>query len=633
MAAKTSAFSIPTDLVDSIAASRCVLFVGAGLSKHAKGFPTWDELIDQLRGILPQETKDYIGIDDAHSFKLEFLEYVQKEYPLLFEQSLANTLKVRSSSTSRPHESIARMSFSAIITMNLDTLLEDAFDRLSRDPIVIETDDDIVRLAPKDGVPIFKMHGSFDRKEFRVLSLRDYERFDSTRRTMKAILLSYITQYPMLVIGAGLSDPNFLKLNGIVNQVHGGFKNQVFYLHPGLPAFVKTTWGARRFQFIECEYSAITDWLVDLAHRVDEARQRMSENRGPYFVNRFLKERALEALGSLIDDYDALQREYTASIHMRDYGWFSKSWEETLYSPLSVMLDHNLAELGPVRPSLIYVAPGPHAPVLSKPPRTKLSRLVLSDIDETALAQAHQKLSGSTFADRVQVAPIDLTCGAGREFSQTLSGTVGLPVSDALSLIAEVPWLENRFRDQMSRLDEFIRPIQMETTSVFDIAYSEMVAAFTVTPVLLAFRSRLYQEVKRNRYSEEEADEILRAAVHLWRRYNFLFYKFHLAMLSALLRPGGIVVIAMDTTKIYDDFRTEPEPTFLKDPGTIDTHELTVVVRSNKKLFWRDHDYGFTTYIHGLAIPDFRPHRHEISVITYVKGDSPSYAGETGSSE
>lgn len=607
---------IPTQLINSVANAQCVLFVGAGLSKHAQGFPSWDELAVKILKSLPPEYKQGISEIDARNYKLEFFEYVKKRHPIQLEKALLNILK--SSKISDAHRLIARMPFAAIITMNFDTLIEDAFRSRSREPIVIESDEDIVRLGPESGVPIFKMHGSLKNKNLQVLSLEDYERFDQ-RKTMKAILLSYITRYPLLVLGAGLSDPNFLMLNGIIHQIHGGYKNPVFYLHPGLPNFVTSTWSEREFSFIECEHDKITDWLRLLAQDVEKARQLVAENKGAYLVNRFLKKRALETLGPLLHDYEALQCEYTANIHMRDYGWFAKSWEDTLYEPLSDTLETSLDGSGSQLPSLLYVAPGPHAPVLSRSAARRLSKVVLADIDEAALWQANDQILSAGVADHTEVVAVDFTDGIGAEFCARLNEVIQKPILDACAALKDTSWVDERFQLARGRLPSIIKPILSTLDNKFDVAYSEMVAAFTVTPVILAFRSKLYLDVKNGKITLAEANQLLASSMILWKEYNLAFFKFHLAMLAALIRPGGQIVIAVDTEKVYDDEANAREPSFSIDPGSIQTHDLSVTVRLNKKLRWRDHDYGFGTDVYGTSVPDFKPHVHEIRVITYKK--------------
>jgi hypothetical protein len=79
------------------------------------------------------------------------------------------------------------------------------------------------------------------------------------------------------------------------------------------------------------------------------------------------KEEALASLGELLHSYAELQMQYSSSIHMPDYRAFSNAWETSLYAPIR----KDIGAILRTRPfsdhhSLLYCAPGPHAPLLQE---------------------------------------------------------------------------------------------------------------------------------------------------------------------------------------------------------------------------------------------------------------------------
>jgi hypothetical protein len=87
------------------------------------------------------------------------------------------------------------------------------------------------------------MHGSPD-SQAQVLTLSEYQAFDLKSNAMKALVLSYLLRHPILIVGAGLTDPNFLKLYSIVHESFGRFHHPAFYVSDDMPAFCEKRLGA-----------------------------------------------------------------------------------------------------------------------------------------------------------------------------------------------------------------------------------------------------------------------------------------------------------------------------------------------------------------------------------------------------
>jgi hypothetical protein len=209
------------DLLPAIAsyvrAGRCVLFVGAGLSRGV-GYPDWKELLLKLI----QETASDGGSTDGQR-ELENLLAAGKYAdvadqcreqlgPLQLFGFLQRELTGRTPRR-RSHGAIARTPYRCIVTTNFDTLLEDAYrlwgDRgIPKAPCGYELSEHGTLLVD-DAFFILKAHGSVTDPASIVFATEDYRRIIHASPAFQSVMSTILMSNAVLFAGYSLSDPNF----------------------------------------------------------------------------------------------------------------------------------------------------------------------------------------------------------------------------------------------------------------------------------------------------------------------------------------------------------------------------------------------------------------------------------------
>lgn len=183
--------------------ARCgelALFIGAGVSMAA-GLPSWEALISAIA-----ERHD-LDLDDVPS-ALDRAELLRRELGDDFGDAVAQ----ESSRVSRyaiTHSLLAALGCREIVTTNYDTLYEKAardIDGTAAVPVLPYDE-------PRPGSPwLLKMHGDVNDPAGIVLTRSDFVRYDSRSRPMGSVVQSLMLTRHLLVVGASLTDDNFLRL-------------------------------------------------------------------------------------------------------------------------------------------------------------------------------------------------------------------------------------------------------------------------------------------------------------------------------------------------------------------------------------------------------------------------------------
>jgi hypothetical protein len=207
----------PHSLVRHVAAGRCVVFVGAGLSAWA-GLPTWATLLKRMVATLRDEGHpsprlvELDGMLDQGKL-LEVAEYCRDQLGRSqYAQFLTNELRHQPSDDPMPHQLIVQSGFSAAITTNYDKLLENAYFRGWGISPPVVTHEDIDRLAQllfTGEFFILKAHGDLDRPGSAVFTSSDYRDLIHANPAYDAVMSSMLITKAVLFIGYSLSDPDF----------------------------------------------------------------------------------------------------------------------------------------------------------------------------------------------------------------------------------------------------------------------------------------------------------------------------------------------------------------------------------------------------------------------------------------
>ena len=205
-------------LVSYLLQRRCVLFVGAGLSRPA-GYPGWRDLMRTVvnetasRLALGRGKKELIALV-AQS---KFAEVADQCRTLLgrsaFSEILRSSLAREVQPPADTHRAIVRTPYACIVTTNFDTLLEDAYAKWSdigvpKAPTGVELSQHGTLLL--DGAFfILKAHGSIHDDASMVFTSEDYRRITHANPAFQAMMSAILLSHAVLFVGYSLSDPNF----------------------------------------------------------------------------------------------------------------------------------------------------------------------------------------------------------------------------------------------------------------------------------------------------------------------------------------------------------------------------------------------------------------------------------------
>jgi hypothetical protein len=208
------------DLLDSIRGRRCVLFVGAGLSRGA-GLPDWGGLLRELaaelgldNGSLPRDANGQLSLDlclDLAQWYAERFgrEQLDQRVHQRFGRTAAAHPNVR---PTLAHYLLLSMPFRLFLTTNYDDLLERTLTALRHDPEVVYTPESVVRTGQTDRPSVVKLHGDATHRTPIVLTRDDFDRFFRDHPVITALLQGLLLNHTFLFVGYDLRDPNTRQL-------------------------------------------------------------------------------------------------------------------------------------------------------------------------------------------------------------------------------------------------------------------------------------------------------------------------------------------------------------------------------------------------------------------------------------
>lgn len=199
-----------------------VVLVGAGFSRNAidlatakqvnpSQVPLWADLVRLLSGDLGVGPDRY----DAPTL-FEMYEEVFGEAKL--RDVLRNSIRDGALAPGDPHNALSQYPCESIVTTNcLDTLL----DRSCREARRVVVDSDLSASGSRKD--LIYLHGHRDVTDSWVMTRSQYEDFPRKKPVIVARVRQLLAQHPWLLVGFGLSDPNFhsiVRLVGLEMKGH-----------------------------------------------------------------------------------------------------------------------------------------------------------------------------------------------------------------------------------------------------------------------------------------------------------------------------------------------------------------------------------------------------------------------------
>ncbi len=237
-------------LIQIIKSQKCVLCVGAGLSKQFnKNFPTWSEFLKSMlktvRGRISKQTFDEINRLIEKNKLLEAAEACRRRLgPKEYKTFMVNLFQTPLDSTNSSrvtHNIITKIPFVALVTTNYDQVLEKIYLENKIDmPIYTENDAPslgtlLQSLHPhnsklsnksekRERSPNFllKAHGDLTIPDTWILTANDYRNLIKRNPAYRNLMRTILSQYTFMFLGFGLSDPDFqLLLHDVMDAYEG----------------------------------------------------------------------------------------------------------------------------------------------------------------------------------------------------------------------------------------------------------------------------------------------------------------------------------------------------------------------------------------------------------------------------
>lgn len=241
-------------LCDLVASDRLVCLTGAGISSRiprANGMgclPSWPQLLRELRDCMrgdlgAEEQRDVDDIVDAiwpsGRLLIQASSILRSSNPKKFDESLRVAVTGQDGATSDTHRAIAAIRPRGIFTFNYDTAHESAAAELSYEHEILvpygSSDSAIVQaLATGLSKPfVLKAHGSLGHNpENLVLTSESYRELMTSQPAYRALVQHVLTEFHLLIVGFGLSDPDFdLLIDTLVDAYGSAVRDAVVIRH------------------------------------------------------------------------------------------------------------------------------------------------------------------------------------------------------------------------------------------------------------------------------------------------------------------------------------------------------------------------------------------------------------------
>ena len=216
----------PKDLIRDIAARRAVLFIGAGISRNAKGKdnavpPGWitflEDAISDARSKSKLTTKDAKALQQLvlHRDLLTVCDVLKSVFSATEFAALIKKAYLTPGYTSAPiHEHIWALDCRIVLTPNFDQIYDGYALEASGNSAIIKTysDNDLAETLREDGRVIIKMHGSASHPHALIFTRAEYAAARTKYRSFYSLVESLLRTHTFLFLGCGLDDPDIRML-------------------------------------------------------------------------------------------------------------------------------------------------------------------------------------------------------------------------------------------------------------------------------------------------------------------------------------------------------------------------------------------------------------------------------------
>lgn len=278
----------PVNLVSDIARRRCVLVLGAGVSKNSTNAAgirpkDWKEFLIESSKDLASKTEINRQIKSGDF--LTACELVKKELGRDdFNTLIKDEFLIPRFNHALIHEHIYNLDSRIVITPNFDKIYDTYATTISQGSTVIKkfTDEDIVDCLRRVEPLIIKIHGSVDATDNLIFTRKDYSEARTKYRNFYQIIEALSLTYTFVFIGCGTNDPDIrLLLEDFTFKYPLNKQHYIVMpknaLNNKVKEIIKETMSLKILEYDSNNYhKLLTDSLEELVTKVDLKRQEIA---------------------------------------------------------------------------------------------------------------------------------------------------------------------------------------------------------------------------------------------------------------------------------------------------------------------------------------------------------------------
>jgi hypothetical protein len=202
------------DIIEDIARRRCVIFIGAGVSKNSSN----------SQGERPKDWKEFLNYASAQTTKTNLINSLIKQGDFLtaceiirtdlgrepFNTLIRTQFQTPAFHAADIHKHIFNLDSRIIATPNFDKIYDVYAEHATHGNISIKTyyDDDIADVIRRPEPVILKIHGTITSPDKLIFSRKDYSKARTDSRNFYQVLDALSITHTFIFIGCGPNDPD-----------------------------------------------------------------------------------------------------------------------------------------------------------------------------------------------------------------------------------------------------------------------------------------------------------------------------------------------------------------------------------------------------------------------------------------
>jgi hypothetical protein len=278
----------PEDLIEDIARRRCVLVLGAGVSKNSKNTNNdrpkdWKEFLESASANIIGKTEIRKQIRSGDF--LTACELIKKEMGRDdFNSLVRSEFLTPQYEPADIHKHIYNLDSRIIVTPNFDKIYDTYANTTSHGSIIIKkyNDVDIADCIRRPDPLIIKIHGSVESPDELIFTRKDYSEARTKYRDFYHLIDALTITHTFVFIGCGPNDPDIrliledYSFRFLHNKKHYMIMSKRS-LHSKVQAIIEETMSLKFLLYDPSNYhSQLTDSLEDLVTKIDLKRNELS---------------------------------------------------------------------------------------------------------------------------------------------------------------------------------------------------------------------------------------------------------------------------------------------------------------------------------------------------------------------